>query len=78
MAKKKYIWLGNNVAAGLKADGEAEPTPIGGEITLGEAQVATLEKAGHRFADPESREGKDAAKQAAATGTDDPSQDPPK
>lgn len=74
MAKQKYVWLGNNVAAGLKADADAEPIAVGQEIALTEAQVAQLEATGHRFAAPGSKE----ARGATPPGPTDPPADPPK
>jgi hypothetical protein len=64
----KVVWLGNGVAAFMQPTKGGDPVPVGGEITLSQAQVTALEAAGHRFAQPGSDEAKEAEQQAVNTG----------
>ncbi len=50
MATGRVVWLGDGITDFFKESAEAEPVPVGGIITLEQAQVTDLERRGHRFA----------------------------
>lgn len=65
----KVVWLGDGMTDFLRESPEAEPVPVGGIVTLEQAQVTDMERRGHRFAAIKSDEGQQAIQQAQATET---------
>lgn len=72
----QVVWLGNNVAEFLIPKEGADPVRVGEKVTLKQAQVTHLERVGHRFALPDSPEGR-AAMTEQQNSPADPALDPP-
>jgi hypothetical protein len=68
MAGHSVIWLGDNASKSLTDSATGKQVAVGGTITLDDAQIRALRRTGHRFATPQSEEGK-AAKDAAKEAT---------
>lgn len=64
MANHSVVWLGDNASRSLTDPASGKKIAVGGTITLDEGQIKSLRRAGHRFATPQSEEGR-AAKEAA-------------
>jgi hypothetical protein len=64
MAGHSVVWLGDNASRALTDPASGKKVGVGGTITLDDGQIKALRRAGHRFATPQSEEGK-AAKEAA-------------
>lgn len=63
----KLVWLGDGATDFFKESEAAEPVPVGGIVSLEQAQVTALERTGHRFAAIKSDEGQQAIQQAQTT-----------